>query len=593
MGAVVGKAVEDFAGAPVRLAVAEHAVLRWSGSSGADAGVWDVDAAATCSGRSFLSAIDEILLLKETQAFAMVSPARRRTETALGVAMSRLMEEFLRLRVWDASPLQGGAASRLRFAVENLSTSVAPSGDASLAFPTGGGGAATTGELSLASSDELYASGGSRTSRPDTVSVDIKFLDELDLICPASLPVLHEMALRVIRAGHTRDLLRTFNKAPCDVLDRFLAILQVDGSLEADRVSFEDAEWWGVEDMVRRWILAAKLVSKALAAMQRQLQAQSCGAFDGFKDEYYSMAIAKRGIFGLLRFADGFTSIHSHEKLIYVLEVYEALSDAAPGLLLVLTGQHAELVSRQVAVVLAKLARASRVAVGGLVAMIRTDRSPADWDVGVGVGVHPLTRHAMNCVELLAPHRDALDVILANGVGVTSFRCVVSKLIAGLEHNLEEKAAVASADGSPAQAHLFLANNTSFVSKRSLLGDEWAARRRGLLERHAASYVEASWGPVVACLPETAGVAGRPARALARFESAFERAYSGQACCEVADPALRADLRKAVSETVVPAYAAFLRRHPKIERHARRTAGDLAESLLELFEGETTGRKKF
>jgi hypothetical protein len=47
--------------------------------------------------------------------------------------------------------------------------------------------------------------------------LDRKFPDELDLICPGSLSVLHDISLRVIRAGYTKELLQT----PCDVLDRY------------------------------------------------------------------------------------------------------------------------------------------------------------------------------------------------------------------------------------------------------------------------------------------------------------------------------------------------------------------------------------
>ncbi|CAL4946068.1 unnamed protein product [Urochloa decumbens] len=602
MGAAVAKAKEDIAAAPgtlaeARLAVAAHAVLHWDRSAGG----WDAE--ATCDNRSLLSAVDEILDLKETHAFPMASPARRRMDGALGVAMSRLMDEFLLLRVWDTSQLEGrhglhAAAERL------LSVSIGPGGSGvCLAFPTGG--STSTGELSVNTTGELRASSTSLSSWPDVlgVFVDGEFSEDLDLICPASLPpVLHEIALRVIRAGYTNELLQTFAKAPCDVVDRFLSILQLDWPFfAANRVDFEDAEWWTAEDMVKRWTLATKLVGKALVVMQRQLQAQKCGAFDSFKDDYF-MAIAKQAILVLLKFADGFTSTRSPEKLIYVLELYETLSNSAPSLLPLFTGHHAELISRQVPLVLAKLARASRAAAGGLVAMIRTGCSQQAASEALGVGVHPLARHAMACVELLAPHRSTMDLILANGggapdggaEGVTSFGSLVSELVAGLERNLEEK----YAGGSPWR-HLFLANNVGFVLSRaadagvaSLLGDEWVARRRSRLEQHAVCYVRASWGPVVACLETAAVGGGKPARALAKFNAAFEKAHAGNVCSEVPDPALRAALRKAVSEMVVPAYSAFLQKHPRLGKSVRCTADDLAESLSELFEGDASDVKK-
>lgn len=377
-------------------------------------------------------------------------------------------------------------------------------------------------------------------------------------------------------------------------------ILQLECSLETDQISFEDAEWWTTEDMIKRWILTTKLVGKALVVMQRQLHAQSCGAFDRFKNEYF-LAMAKQNIFILLKFADGFTSTQSPEKLIYVLEMYEALSNAVPGLLLLFSGQHMELISRQVGVILTKLARALRIMIGGLITKIRADCSQTH-SVAHDVGVHPLTRYAMNCIELLSPHRDALDLILANGgrgapaggaESVTSLGSLVPVLITCLQRNLDDKSALCGAEGLQ---QLFLANNASFVLKcavdadvKSLLGDEWAARLQSRIEQHVANYLEASWAPVVASLEN---VGRKPAKVLAKFSSAFEKAYSSQVCCEVPHPALRAALRKAASEMVVPAYNAYLEKHPRLEKSVRYKADKLAESLSELFEGEAAGRRK-
>ena len=82
------------------------------------------------------------------------------------------------------------------------------------------------------------------------------------------------------------------------------------------------------------------------------------------------------------------------------------------------------------------------------------------------------------------------------------------------------------------------------------------------------------------------GGGGKPARALAKFSAAFEKARGSQAGREVPDPALRAALREAVSEMVVPAYSAFLEKHPKLGKSVRYTADVVARSLSELFEGD-------
>lgn len=230
MGAAVAKALEAIADTPgtlaeARLAVAAQAVLQRDRSLDADAdGIWDAE--ATCASQSLLSAVDEILHLKEIHAFPMASPARRSMDTVLGVAMSRLMDEFLLLRVWDASQLEGTRG--LRVAVERLSVSVSPGGSGLWhdAFPTGGG--ISTGELTVSSTDELHASSTSLSSWPDTLTTFVDgtaglheiHAEDLHLIHPASLPVLHEIALRVIRAGYTKEFLQTFAMATCHILDR-------------------------------------------------------------------------------------------------------------------------------------------------------------------------------------------------------------------------------------------------------------------------------------------------------------------------------------------------------------------------------------
>lgn len=115
MGAAAAKAaVAEFTDgsrkqSELRLAVAEQFMLRWRPSAGAGTGIWDAE--AVCINRGLLSALDDIVLLKEIHAFPMASSARSLMNTVLGAAMSRLMEEFLLLRVWDAivSPTTGSS----------------------------------------------------------------------------------------------------------------------------------------------------------------------------------------------------------------------------------------------------------------------------------------------------------------------------------------------------------------------------------------------------------------------------------------------------------------------------------------------------
>ncbi|CAO2196542.1 unnamed protein product [Urochloa humidicola] len=390
----------------------------------------------------------------------------------------------------------------------------------------------------------------------------------------------------MVRAGCAKELARAFANAPCDVLDRFLSILRVECSQQT------------TVSVIKRWTTVTRIIGKAIVAMRRQLHAKTPGAFDSFRDEYLQ-AIAENRVLILLDFADGFTAITSHEKLVYTLGMYEALSDAAPGLLLLFSGGRKELLSDLTQGILTKLAAAIKVMVGGVMARIQGGGDCPRTTGAAGGGVHPLARDSMACVGLLARHRAMLDLILADaGAPACSFAGVVTEIIASLERNLQGIACA----GSGGSRHLFLANNVGFVLSRagdggggddvtSLLGDAWAARRRGRLARHVASYAKASWGPAVAILetPPVCGRGARPAKILAEFNAAFTRARDSEVRRVVPDPALRAALRNAVSEMVVSAYCAFLQKHPMLGTSVRYTADDLAESLSELFEGESRG----
>lgn len=549
--------------AKARLDIAENTIFQ------RNRGIWD--AAAACTNERLLDAVDEILDLAEAQPFPAASAAAARLDSALRAAMSLMMDEFICLRVWNAS------SHDLRLAVDRLAVGASANALWQHTFPS-------TGDRSSSASTVGRASAGSPSSAPgDLVGfLDGEFLDELQLLCPASLLVVHEIAHRVIRAGYTKELVQKFTNSPCDVLDRFLSIFQGECSRRT------------TVDLIKRWSLATHLVGKALVVMQRQLYTHnSPGAFDALKDEYF-LAITKNRILNLLKFADDFTSITSHEKLIYILGMYQALSEAAPGLLLMFTGPHKELVAERSEEILAKLAMSIRSMVASLIAKVRDGVSNTKNIVGVGVGVHPLTKYAVLCIERLAPHRDTLDLILASGGDdVASLSDLASRVVGSLEEKPVlpcDDDATAAATGS--RHHLFHANNANFVlqSCKPLLGDEWAAARESVVERHVAGYAEACWAPVVACL-EPAG--RKPAaKVVAKFSAAFDRAYESQARCEVRDPALRDALRRAVSDKVVTAYGVYLKTHPKLEKKLRYTAGELGERLSELFEGEAAEHNK-
>jgi hypothetical protein len=176
---VAGKAVEDLVSsggttqAEDRLTVAERVIVefkyrRMSGS-GTSRGIWD--AQATCTNRSLLAAVNEIIFLKETHAFPMASIAGHRMDSVLRAAMTHLMKELLSLRIWDGSQLEGRTS--LHFTIEKLPAAVSMTMTAgvsspALGFLTDSTTAKTvrtnTGEVSFSTTYELYSRPGLMSS---------------------------------------------------------------------------------------------------------------------------------------------------------------------------------------------------------------------------------------------------------------------------------------------------------------------------------------------------------------------------------------------------------------------------------------------
>ncbi|GJM92154.1 hypothetical protein PR202_ga08589 [Eleusine coracana subsp. coracana] len=384
----------------------------WNRPSGTNAGIWDEDGNYT--NRNLLSTVDDLLLRAQED-----PSARASLDSIIAVAVSRLVEEFLSVRVWNAFPGAGDRSS-----------------------------AAT-----------ITATGASDGSS------DLLLVDEADLVRPAGVSVLGEIAQRVIRAGGAEEFRRAFADAPCEVLDSLLSILP------------DEPSHVGME----RWSAVTKLFEKAIVAMQKQLYAQNSGAFHGFRDEYL-MAIAQSRVLALLESAEEFTrDTSSHEKLPYILGMYEALSDASPSLLLVLYGERKVLVSERLQDTLTKLADVAKTMTSGLVAKVVLYDSSDGWSGAPG-GVHPLTPGRAGAGA--APHRARPH---PRDERVTTFRGLVEELIEALERSLEKISAL------NAGGHLFLANNINFVLNRAADADlDLSTRRR--VGRAAAEQAGAARG---------------------------------------------------------------------------------------------------
>jgi hypothetical protein len=155
----------------------------------------------------------------------------------------------------------------------------------------------------------------------------------------------------------------------------------------------------------------------------------------------------------------------------------------------------------------------------------------------------------------------------------------------------------------PSLRYLFLLNNSNFMANAfdpslslPLDLDLWSLRRRLKrdYEKYMDSYLDASWGHVISCIPKS--VFSRPlihrwsnTSLLANFESAFRKTYQAQKFWKVPEPRLRNLLRKSIAKRVISAYRDCLVENPELQKHVDAGTSSspavLEEMLGELFEG--------
>lgn len=213
MGGAVGKPTKDFAGAPEinRELPPDFAVWR-DRSPGAEPGIWEAD--GNFVDRSLLGAADEVLLLMVDD---MPPYGRLHHHGTIDAVMFQLVEEFQRVRVWNAS--------ELRVAIDRIALALL-SHEPLMVHPSALDrcGTTSTGDRSSTVSTDgsrSRVSWGGLDAVAAVMDLDGEFFDDLDLVCPTGVSVLHEIAQRVILADRTEDLLQEFRDARCDVLDRY------------------------------------------------------------------------------------------------------------------------------------------------------------------------------------------------------------------------------------------------------------------------------------------------------------------------------------------------------------------------------------
>ncbi|XP_075517010.1 exocyst complex component EXO70B1-like [Primulina tabacum] len=394
-------------------------------------------------------------------------------------------------------------------------------------------------------------------------------MSSLDLIHPEAVIDLREIADQMIRSGYERECCQVYCSVRRDVLDKRLVILG------AEKLSIGEVQmmkWLSLDDKIRRWIPAFRLVVRGLLSHERRLCDQIFTGSDSIKEVCF-LETCKGCVMQFLDFGEAVTiGTRSTERLFALLDMYQALSAVIPDLqALFMDGDAGDMVCAEAKEVLDALGEA---AIGNFVEFENAVQGEASRKPMQNNGeIYPFTRFVMHHARLLADYGDTLDSLLEtvedinwgllekennDNLEITRMSLVAKRLLAlitCLESNLEEKSRM-YADG--AMRYFFLMNNILHTVQkvkdsklRNILGDDWIKKQQGLIEQHATHYLRAAWNKVLSCL-KVEGLAAKVAlkERLKNFNTIFEHIYRIQAAWKVPDPQLREDLRISISVKV-------------------------------------------
>ncbi|KAI3454996.1 hypothetical protein Pfo_011659 [Paulownia fortunei] len=548
------------------------------------------DADSSSFSDDYLAAVDEIIQLTEELNLSSVDAGddvMDRAENALQLAMTRLEDEFRLVLIRNTVPLDPDRLHR-----SSLSSSAAAIAIAATEFFN------DDANESLEDGCELWG---------DEMS--------LELIHPDAVIDLREIADRMIRSGYEKECCQVYCSVRRDVLDECMAILGV------EKLSIEEVqriEWRSLDDKMKKWIQAVKVVVRGLLSSEKHLCEQIFAGSDLIKEVCF-LETSKGCVMQLLNFGEAVAiGRRSAEKLFRILDMYDALAQVLPELQALFMDEDAgDMVCSEAKGVLDGLGEA---AIGTFVEFENAVQGEASRKPIQNGEIHPLARYVMNYAKLLVDYSDTLNSLLENvevesgqperentdNSEVETMSLIAQRLLTlntSLESNIEEKSRVYE---DTAMQYIFLMNNILYIVQkvkdselRNLLGDNWIRKRQGLIRQYATQYLRASWSKVLSCLKDE-GIGGSSSNAskvalkerFKNFNACFEDIYRIQTAWKVPDPQLREELRISISEKVIPAYRSFMGRfgsHLESGRHAGRyikyTPEDLENYLLDLFEG--------
>uniref|UniRef100_A0ACD5W4U1 Uncharacterized protein n=1 Tax=Avena sativa TaxID=4498 RepID=A0ACD5W4U1_AVESA len=524
-------------------------------------------------------------------ATCLVGTAGARVEVALQGAMYRLEEEFGKL-------LTRGSVS---LSPEDLHASLLPQLSPTVSTFS------STSSVDNSNEGDESAVWGTWSSVFDSEILDIPVVMHIlpYRISPHTISILKDIADVLLRVGHSSKLCQVYVKARRDTLMGCLAVLEVDKkSLE----EVQGIEWDILNNKMKKWIQALKVVVHGLLAEERRICSQIFAA-DAHSEEECFTEVAKGCVLQLLRFADNIAIWKpSSEKLFCILEMYEALAELLPELLAWFSVKVRGFIKEEAELTLVNLGDAVRGTVAEFANTISRETSCGSIPGG---GIHLMTRCVMNYVVEAANYSRWLNHLLAGcetqveNQDTTPFGYCVLILITRLVDKIEDTSKLYADE---ALQNIFLMDNLLYIVQkvksselRTWLGDNWIHARYGLIRAYSKRYLQSSWTRVIACLRDdglllTTGSSSTLKGALKeRFKSfnlAYEELYRTQTTWMVADPQLREELKISISEQLIPTYRSFVERYRGqlqglrgLAKYVKYSPEDLENQIVDIFAG--------
>jgi exocyst complex protein 7 len=607
---------------PVRgLDSAEDVVMQWDSASSEHARqsmIWDCPRDEAVA---YLEAVDEIHSALESLSVSQSNTRElSRAQNLRQLAMARLEEEFRHLLLAYSDSIDP------EWLLENCSRAGSFSSrrldDAT---------ADDAVEAARSSDEEEGAEYEASFSRPVG---EMKPL--VDLIPPAVVPDLSDIAQRMLAAGYKRECVQVYASIRKNALEETLKRLGV------ERLSIDEVgrmRWEDLEVKIKKWNQSMKVSLRALFASEKRLCDDVFASAPEKVGATCFNELGKGPMMQLLSFGEAVAiSRRSPEKLFKILDMYETLRDLLPEIEEIFCGEACAPLRAEAAGILMRLGECARGTFADFESAIQRDGSKTPVPGG---GVHPLTRYVMNYIKFMCDYSDTLKLLFGekeadlpdaeevhnslkdspryssrsdgdDGSGrnaTTELSPLAVQTIwitKVLLSNLEEKSKLYK---DLSLTYLFLMNNIHYIVQkvkstevRALVGDDWVRKNTSQVRQYASSYQRAAWGKVLSCLRDegihtsgsfSSGVSKQVLKE--RFKSfnlAFDEVYKAQMSWVVFDEPLRDELRISISDKILPAYRSFLgryghyletQRHP--ERYIKYTSDDIEEYLNNLFEG--------